>query len=352
MSGGPNYSNSMYSNGPGFCDQLGFMFQAWLRSLGLASVLLTVAVVLAFIPSMAVIAYIPEALCLIPANFLNYKIGFSLWTVLTYAFVSTGPFQLLFTVFILLFMAAAVERLTGTLHFLFCLVVTTIITGSIVVLIGWAFAFVPYVGTYLFNSCNVGISGFMFTSLVMLIGLANLKKLIFCYCIPMPSHVFVWVMFILFQIISLVTLSPFNTSWAGELAGIIVGYLYFFGPMRWIVPDRLFIFIENKLPFLERIPLYVKAKRVPKTGPLDEFRTQANNQQQPQQRAGIMGMNVMNRSRVVQTGPYPANPQPRRVEVPNQPTWVGRGRTLAQWESNRPRSSGSPGGAEPFPRMD
>ncbi|KAG9389483.1 Ring finger domain [Carpediemonas membranifera] len=61
-----------------------------------------------------------------------------------------------------------------------------------------------------------------------------------------------------------------------------------------------------------------------------------------------MGMNVMNRSRVVQTGPYPANPQPRRVEVPNQPTWVGRGRTLAQWESNRPRSSGSPGGAEPL----
>ncbi len=273
-----------------------------------------------------------------------------------------NPFHLLFNLFALLFITSNVERITGTLHVLFTMLISVVLTAIIVVLTGWAMYFVPYVGQYMFNSCNVGLSGYlMFTSLIMLICLTNMKTLLCCCCLPVPSHLYVWIMFAVIVIIDIVSFTgPFSVSWAGYLAGIIVGYLYFFGPMRWIIPNKLFMAIESKIP-LEKLPHYFPARKLPKRGPVEEFRDLTNASQTDRP---VMGMSLFGRSaQVTETAPGTRETQfnPRAATAPNrgggqsqsqgqgQGSFTGRGRTLGRWARQSGQGQRGPDSFPPIP---
>lgn len=120
------------------------------------------------------------------------------------------------------------ERKYGSFYFGILLAVFTISTGLMYLLIEYlAFAFLET--SYALDSCAVGFSGVIFALKVLTTHDLPDGTMYIFDSVLVPSKYAYW-----FELVIISLLTP-NASFAGHLAGIIVGLLYVNGPLKRLV---------------------------------------------------------------------------------------------------------------------
>ncbi|CAF0885313.1 unnamed protein product [Brachionus calyciflorus] len=122
----------------------------------------------------------------------------------------------------------SLERRHGSVYFLFLLIIFTVCCSFMYILIE-LFAFYALGFTSSLSNCSVGFSAVIFALKVLTTHDLPEGTILAFNLIPVPSKYAYWAELVL---ISLVT--P-QASFAGHLAGILVGLLYIYGPLDRII---------------------------------------------------------------------------------------------------------------------
>lgn len=156
------------------------------------------------------------------------------------------------------------EKRFGSGYFLFLLIVFTISCGLVYVGIEYAAytllsssryssstsifdSFLNHRNDAYLDACAIGFSGVIFALKVLTTHyLPSGTVYALNGTIPMPSKYVYWI-----ELITISLISP-NVSFAGHLAGIIVGLLYVYGPLRWL--------IDFMVPSMGQINFCIKLK--------------------------------------------------------------------------------------------
>lgn len=151
------------------------------------------------------------------------------WSRLVFGtLVHVDDMHLYFNMASLLWKGVILERKFKSQYFCFLLAVFTVLTSLTLVGINWLMSVLLNDRSYELT-CAVGFSGVIFALKVLT---THYSPQGFHYAlgyIPVPSKYIYWVELGLIQLVS-----P-NTSFAGHLAGILVGLLYIKGPLKWIM---------------------------------------------------------------------------------------------------------------------
>lgn len=149
---------------------------------------------------------------------------YGLWQLVTYMFLHSGLFHLLFNMLALWMFGVELERMWGTAYFTRYYLVTGV--GAALLTVGLSLIPVAF-GTQLYYSLTVGASGAVY-GLLLAYGLYFPDRPIYVYMVfPIPAKYFVLIM----GAISL--FSSFGGSsgvaHTAHLGGLVVGYLYLKG---------------------------------------------------------------------------------------------------------------------------
>ena len=120
------------------------------------------------------------------------------------------------------------ERKLGKRKFIILLGIFSIATQVVMLTLNAFFAKV-FLNKYYLNTCAAGFSAVLFALKVLTTASSDRNESVMGLPILVPSKYACWVELIVIQI-----LVP-NASFTGHLAGILVGLLYIYGPLKWLV---------------------------------------------------------------------------------------------------------------------
>ena len=120
------------------------------------------------------------------------------------------------------------ERKLGKRKFIILLAVFSIATQITMLGLNQLFATI-FLNKYYLRTCAAGFSAVIFALKVLTTASSNGNEQILGLPIVVPTKYACWVELIVIQI-----MVP-NASFTGHLAGILVGLMYIYGPLKWIV---------------------------------------------------------------------------------------------------------------------
>jgi len=170
--------------------------------------------------------------CQLPAYVL-YK--YQLYRLFLPAWFHVNLIHLFLNMMTFLPMGRSLERIHGSLHFLYIILMFDLLSNIIHTGIAWFASGVA--GYYAFmGECAVGFSGVIFSLLVLNTAQQSPQdtRSIFGF-FTVPAKLYPWILLILLQIIM-----P-GISFLGHLSGIFVGYLYILGFLNWFLPSSSFM---------------------------------------------------------------------------------------------------------------
>jgi membrane associated rhomboid family serine protease len=186
----------------------------------------------------------PPDVCLLPSAVLS---RFQIYRILLAPWYHGGFIHILFNMLALYFMGSDFERQVGSLAAAY----TTLVV--LIPLIGvlhtaTAYFFDALAGSSLRNNCAVGISGVIFSLIVVQLKYAETVSFFGFFSLPANVYPF-------FLLVVLSLLSP-GLSFIGHLSGIIVGYGLIYAFFTRIIPsDAAFDAFDTRLG-LKSLPLH------------------------------------------------------------------------------------------------
>jgi rhomboid domain-containing protein 1 len=164
--------------------------------------------------------------CLSAAYILQYKQWLRL---LLSPFFHGDDWHLYYNMISFSLKGRSLEQRFGTSYFAILLAVFTVACSGMYVAVQFAASkfFDDY---HILDSCAVGFSGVIFALKVVTTHyLPNGSFSEFGGTVPVPSKYVYW-----FELVAISLMTP-NVSFAGHLAGILVGLLYVYGPLEFVV---------------------------------------------------------------------------------------------------------------------
>lgn len=184
--------------------------------------------------------------CLLPQKVLT---SLQPQRLFLYPFVHVGFFHILLNMLAWMTMAKDFEHTVGTLPALYTVLVLLIPCNTILMTAS------AYVVDFVFRTsfrtnCTVGLSGVLFSILVVNLRLSGQSHASFFGFFPIPIHIYPYILALLIQL-----LFP-GSSIIGHVAGILSGTALTHGWLRAVTPsDERFDDIENRLR-LTRLPAW------------------------------------------------------------------------------------------------
>lgn len=187
--------------------------------------LLTRVVVIVCVCAHLILAATGKSAELFCLHFWDVVKQYELYRLLTHAFFHWGLLHLLANMLQWSRSASVVESQCGTLPLLYTVLVSSLFTGVVSMLMAaLALFFVPNHASFFISSCTAGISGVLFTLMVVEARLSqqaspsSTQKAFLLGIVPLSPHALPWVSLLVFQLII-----P-NASFLGHLTGLICGY--------------------------------------------------------------------------------------------------------------------------------
>ena len=132
----------------------------------------------------------------------------------------------------------SLERRLGSLHFAVLLAVFTLFCSLMYVAVEYTAALI-FDSQHLLDSCAVGFSAVIFALKVLTTHYLPSGPLHELGAIPVPSKYFYWV-----ELVAISMATP-NASFAGHLSGILVGLLYVYGPLEFVINSLVRSMVGN-----------------------------------------------------------------------------------------------------------
>jgi membrane associated rhomboid family serine protease len=165
--------------------------------------------------------------CTLPRVIIDHPLQF--YRLLTSTFLHGGVLHILMNSMAFLALGPWWERTVGSLLFFYqiCLLFP-LGAGLIHILLALIASYNP-IYPYLVwtNSCGVGFSGVLFTLMILQVQQSRESNTSLYGLISVPTKIYPWVLLILLQVIL-----P-NVSLLGHLSGMLIGYAYVFGLLKW-----------------------------------------------------------------------------------------------------------------------
>lgn len=186
------------------------------------------------------------AVCLSPAAVLTRG---QVYRIVVAPFFHTGILHILFNMVTFYFVGAQVENEIGTLAMTYTMLVIIIpLAGVIHTLLSYCIDALS--GLHFRNDCAVGLSGALFSLIVLAVEMSGASSISFFGFFTLPARVYPW-----FLLVVLSLISP-GLSFLGHLSGVLVGYAIFERVLSAILPsDSRLVSIESSLG-LASLPLY------------------------------------------------------------------------------------------------
>lgn len=169
----------------------------------------------------------PGAICLSPERVVT---RFEIYRIFTAPFFHAGFFHILFNMIAWMIIARDYERATGTLaaaYSIFVLLIPLIATVHCIA----AYFIDALASTSFRRECAIGISGVLFSLLVVNVELSAGSSVNVCGLFSMPTRWYPWALAAILQL-----LSP-SLSFLGHLSGIVLGYALVFGYLQRLSPS-------------------------------------------------------------------------------------------------------------------
>lgn len=165
---------------------------------------------------------------------------FQFWRLITGTFMHGGILHLCMNMLSFAQLGLTFESKVGTLSYFFHIIVFGLIESLIHALIAWAM----YLGgdSSAWSSSAVGFSGVLFALIVVDISISGGDDRSVLGLFLVPSWIYPWVMLLVMSLLVQ------NASFLGHLSGIIAGYLYQFGLLKFLTPSsHFFSRVEQRL---------------------------------------------------------------------------------------------------------
>jgi len=196
-------------------------FLVWIRSIPLLTRSVLILCVGMFLVEFVTLGYMPfvRAFCISTSNILK---DVQLYRVFLAQVQHIGLIHLAMNMISYLPMATLMERKIGTFQFFYAHVLFTVLNSVLYVIIGKIFSL---------NSCGAGLSGIIFSILVVDVSASKEPTQSVLGLFSVPTSIYPWVLLITMSVIM-----P-DVSFVGHLCGIVSGYLYSFGLLNFIIPS-------------------------------------------------------------------------------------------------------------------
>jgi len=178
-----------------------------------------------------------EKFCVLPRVMVSdWKQAYRLVTSM---FLHGGLLHLLFNMIAFQQMGCSLERRVGSLEMIWMIFLFGILGGLSIVIISYLLTVNPlfFYPNFLFQ-CTIGFSGVLF-SLVTIETHFNPTNYSLWGIVSVPARLYPWILLILAQFLMS------GVSFIGHLSGIIIGYLYAYEFLKWLIPSAEF-FIKTE----------------------------------------------------------------------------------------------------------
>ena len=177
------------------------------------------------------------SLCLIPSRVIK---NFEFWRLITAPFLHSGIIHLAMNMGTFLQVGMSLESAIGTLSFFYHIIVFGFISSVIDVVLSYILTFIGEESAY--NAASIGFSGVLFALTLIDISITKDEYRSVFGILLVPSQVYPWIILIVLQV-----LMP-NISLIGHLSGLLVGYMYQSGLLKWItLSPRTLEAIERRM---------------------------------------------------------------------------------------------------------
>lgn len=160
------------------------------------------------------------------------------WRLVAATFHHGDDMHLYYNMISFLMKSITLEKRYGSHKLASLLAVFSVLTNIVMLYLNYA-AYWFFRDSYYLSSCAIGFSGVVFAVKVLTTHLLPHGRVLIMGFIPVPSKYSCWAELILIHI-----LVP-NASFNGHLAGIIVGYAYTRGPLRYVMDTLLPSFVSG-----------------------------------------------------------------------------------------------------------
>lgn len=179
-----------------------------------------------------------------------------IYRLITSAWFHNGILHIVFNMMAFIPMGSSLERMKGSLPFLWMIILFNILCATTQVLLAVLLDKLSIYSGFM-NECAVGFSGVIFGLMVVTLPNDSSSERSIFGIIRVPVQWYPWVLLIVLQIV------VSSVSFLGHLSGILVGYAYLYGLLNFLIPC-------NSLAALERSTILAPLVR------LDGFITQGN----------------------------------------------------------------------------
>jgi len=196
-------------------------FLVWIRGIPLVTRSVMILCVGLFVIEFITMGYMPfvKAFCISTTSILSQ---FQLYRVFLAQIQHIGLIHLGMNMISYLPMAMAMERKIGSFQFFYAHMLFSLLNSALYVLISQIFGL---------NSCSAGLSGIIFSILVVDVSASMEPTQSVFGLFNVPTAIYPWAM-----LISMSVMMP-NVSFVGHLVGILSGYLYTLGFLNRIIPS-------------------------------------------------------------------------------------------------------------------
>eukprot|EP00300_Choanocystis_sp_HF-7_P026072 c28649_g1_i1.p1 GENE.c28649_g1_i1~~c28649_g1_i1.p1 ORF type:complete len:327 (-),score=-20.42 c28649_g1_i1:20-1000(-) len=163
--------------------------------------------------------------CFFPYFIIN---NWEIYRMFTSVVFHGGILHILFNMMAYKPMGCQLETLIGSVAYLYLIFLFTVVSGLLNL-------FISLVSLYIFSypnfyiQCGIGFSGIIFGLIVIQTYLSNAETQSIFGFFNVPSQFYPWALLIIFQIIM-----P-GVSFIGHLSGMLVGYMYCFGFLNYLL---------------------------------------------------------------------------------------------------------------------
>ena len=165
---------------------------------------------------------------------------FQFWRLITSIFFHTGIVHLIMNMMTFYQLGVSFERTIGTFSFYFHIIVFGLISNLLYLFVAWFMKFGGRPETYYGSA--VGFSGVLFSLTVIDNKMTGGAKRSVLGLFLVPTEIYPWVMLLFMSLIM-----P-NVSLVGHATGLVIGYLYTMGLLKWLSPSPEFCSrLERKL---------------------------------------------------------------------------------------------------------